>query len=154
MLSSPAATGHGADTKQGGSAGQTMCAHPGVAHDCSSDRNALLLPAAELDAALAHARGVALGQSLDKAVRIGSACGHLHVLCARARRPQPDVLCNGQVEEHLQAAWKREPRQLSGACPRQGPACRYGQRPVLLVIMAACRTKGRPRTGSWLTSPI
>jgi hypothetical protein len=41
-----------------------------VAHDCASNRDALLLAAAEADAALADERLVAVGQISNKAVRV------------------------------------------------------------------------------------
>ena len=54
----------------------------GVARDGARDRDALLLAAAQLHAALAHGRVVPLGQRRDERVRVGGARGRLE---ARAR---------------------------------------------------------------------
>jgi hypothetical protein len=70
----------------------------------SRDRDPLALPAGELDAALAHVRFVAgapvpVLQADDELVRLGLACGRLHLGVARARAAVADVGRDRTVQE-------------------------------------------------------
>mmetsp|Transcript_13766 Transcript_13766/g.33854 ORF Transcript_13766/g.33854 Transcript_13766/m.33854 type:complete len:306 (-) Transcript_13766:3780-4697(-) len=69
--------------------------HLGVLDDRARDGDALLLAAAELDAALPHARVHPLRQLGDEVGRVGRARRRLHLLQAGTRRAVRDVVRDG-----------------------------------------------------------
>jgi len=71
-----------------------------VLHDGAGNRNALLLTARKLDAALAEHRVVALGQSLDERVGVRRAGRLLDLLHARVRATVRNVVSHAHVEQH------------------------------------------------------
>ena len=63
------------------------------------DRHALFFAAGEFQSALAHLRGIAVGQAGDELVQAGEAGRLDHLVLARAGAPVGDVVAQGIVEQ-------------------------------------------------------
>mmetsp|Transcript_28510 Transcript_28510/g.84410 ORF Transcript_28510/g.84410 Transcript_28510/m.84410 type:complete len:235 (-) Transcript_28510:1478-2182(-) len=70
-----------------------------VLEDCARDCDALLLPAAQAQAALAHTCLVRAGQAVDEVVRVGGLGSGNHLLLAGVRAAHEDVLKDCRREE-------------------------------------------------------
>mmetsp|Transcript_16853 Transcript_16853/g.46057 ORF Transcript_16853/g.46057 Transcript_16853/m.46057 type:complete len:356 (+) Transcript_16853:255-1322(+) len=73
---------------------------PRVRHDGARDGDALLLPAAQLRAALTAQRIVLARQRVDEGVRVGHVAGLFHLGLRRALLAVPHVVRDGRREEH------------------------------------------------------
>ena len=78
---------------------------PGVCDNGACYGNSLLLPAAQLRAALAAKRVVALWQFRYKVVGVGLACCSLDLLRCRILLAIADVLCNAQAVIQVSGAF-------------------------------------------------
>mmetsp|Transcript_110418 Transcript_110418/g.344213 ORF Transcript_110418/g.344213 Transcript_110418/m.344213 type:complete len:360 (+) Transcript_110418:2400-3479(+) len=83
-----------------GAGGLVEQKHRGVADHGSGDGDALLLPATQLRAPLAHLRRVATGEVENEALRIGGLGGRLALALRRALAAVGDVLEDAASEEH------------------------------------------------------
>ncbi|MDT4855897.1 hypothetical protein FQZ97_902700 [compost metagenome] len=83
----------------------------GVAQQGAGDRHALALAAGQLEAALADAGGVAVGQRHDEIVDVGGAGGGAHLFVRGVRASQPQVVVDGAVEQRDVLADQRDVRQ-------------------------------------------
>mmetsp|Transcript_16859 Transcript_16859/g.46082 ORF Transcript_16859/g.46082 Transcript_16859/m.46082 type:complete len:219 (+) Transcript_16859:229-885(+) len=79
---------------------QASRAPPRVRHDGARDGDALLLPAAQLRAALTAQRIVLARQRVDEGVRVGHVAGLFHLGLRRALLAVPHVVRDGRREEH------------------------------------------------------